>query len=258
MPSFATISGGTILDAKTRRKIVRNSASRPPTPYRSKLPSASMSFRCNWDVSVFSGGGSGIKFLFPAGPARPSECIAMPSVGALTTVRFGWGFSATGADGVRATPPPRGAPNIGGAGFGLGLGLDGDVEGAEVDADVPRAEAIRAASSRISACARSISSTARCCSSSASSGDLVVMPRTAATANDERGSASRWVAPMARERAVAVDAVRRAREDDTRIAPSSEPPSLLECPIASTIRTTNRGEAKRGAARVRVGVAADR
>ena len=106
----------------------------------------------------------------------------MPSVGALTTVRFGWGFSATGADGVRATPPPRGAPNIGGAGFGLGLGLDGDVEGAEVDADVPRAEAIRAASSRISACARSISSTARCCSSSASSGDLVVMPRTAATA----------------------------------------------------------------------------
>ena len=111
----------------------------------------------------------------------------------------------------------------------MGLGLDGDVEGAEVDAaDVPRAEAIRAASSRISACARSISSTARCCSSSASSGDLVVMPRTAATANDERGSASRWVARTARERAVAVDAVRRAREDDTRIAPSSEPPSLLE------------------------------
>ena len=254
MPSFATISGGTILDAKTLRKIVRNSASSPPTPYRSKLPSASMSFRCNWDVSVFSGGGSGIKFLFPAGPARPSECIAIPSVGALTTVRFGWGFSATGVDGVRATPPPRGAPNIGGAGFGLGLGLDGDVEGAEVDADVPRAEAIRAASSRISACARSISSTARCCSSSASSGDLVVMPRTAATANDERGSASRWVARTARERAVAVDAVRRAREDDTRIAPSSEPPSLLVCPIASTIRTTNRGEAsaKRGAARVRV------
>ena len=124
-----------------------------------------------------------------------------------------------------------------------------------MDADVPRAEAIRAASSRISACARSISSTARCCSSSASSGDLVVMPRTAATANDERGSASRWVALVALiERAVAVDAVRRAREDDKRIAPSSEPPSLLECPIASTILTTNRGEAsaKRGAARVRV------
>mmetsp|Transcript_14774 Transcript_14774/g.62375 ORF Transcript_14774/g.62375 Transcript_14774/m.62375 type:complete len:251 (+) Transcript_14774:1353-2105(+) len=125
MPRRLTISGGTIREANTRRKMVRNSASRPPTPYRSKLPSASMSFRCDCDVSADSGGGSGMRLRLPAGPTRPSECIAMPSVGALTTVRLGWGFSVAGVDGVRATDPPRGAPNTGGAGFGLGGG-EGD------------------------------------------------------------------------------------------------------------------------------------
>ena len=127
----------------------------------------------------------------PAGPTRPSECIAMPSVGALTTVRLGWGFSVTGVDGVRATDPPRARRTWAERASVWAATRGGWREGAEEDDTecvAPRPEAIRAASSRISRCARSISSTARCCSSSASSGDLVVMPRKATAARD--GSAS--------------------------------------------------------------------
>mmetsp|Transcript_13603 Transcript_13603/g.50883 ORF Transcript_13603/g.50883 Transcript_13603/m.50883 type:complete len:257 (-) Transcript_13603:491-1261(-) len=96
MPNFFTTSGSTIRDANTRLKIVRNSLSKPPTPYFSNDPFESISCRCFWlDPGLGSLGDSGIKFRFPAGPVRvaPSVNIATPKVGAFTTVVFATGFS---------------------------------------------------------------------------------------------------------------------------------------------------------------------
>jgi hypothetical protein len=95
-PNFFNTSGSTIRDANTRLKIVRNSLSKPPTPYFSNDPFESISCRCFWlDPGLGSLGGSGIKFRFPAGPVRvaPSVNIATPKVGAFTTVVFATGFS---------------------------------------------------------------------------------------------------------------------------------------------------------------------
>jgi len=145
-----------------------NSASNPPTPYFSKLPSWRISRRWPWPISGSSGsgGGAGIKFRFPAGPAMPPDdallMSGLPSVGALTTVVFGLGFSA-GFVGARAPPLLR-TPNAGGFGFGFGFGgavggADEDDEGAERDDSADDAS-IAADAARISFSAASRSSSA--------------------------------------------------------------------------------------------------
>ena len=100
--------------------------------------------------------------------------MAMPSVGALTTVRLGLGFSCAGTlfGGGRPTPVPMGAPNAGGRGGGAArFAFSREVFAAAAPAAMASASE---ASSRRAASRASIS---RCCSSSSSRGDFVLIPR---------------------------------------------------------------------------------
>ena len=111
----------------------------------------------------------------------------------------------------------------------------------------PRPEAIRAASSRISRCARSISSTARCCSSSASSGDLVVMPRKATAARD--GSASDAFIGCRGAPTLAVVVAQPARDEDAAGERSARSNALPACRDVVIAVDDARGPSKRPKAR---------
>ena len=216
MPSFWTTSGATIRLANTRRKMVRNSSSRPPTPYFSKLPSLSMSCRCFWlapaaeSCESLRSGGSGTRFRFPAGPARaPSDPVtfAAPDAGAFTTVGFALGFSCgvrTAASRPPPTPTPIGAPKTAaGRWSGFAAGFPEPAwffSGPEATSDAPDARrsplappaslpaAMASASASISLRAASRASAARCASSSPSRGDLVLMSRRRARGRRINGS----------------------------------------------------------------------
>ena len=61
-----------------------------------------------------------MRLRLPAGPTRPSLCMATPSVGALTTVVLGLGFSPGGVDGRARASGADGSAERGGGGARLG------------------------------------------------------------------------------------------------------------------------------------------
>ena len=260
MPSFWTTSGATIRLANTRRKMVRNSSSRPPTPYFSKLPSLSMSCRCFWlapaaeSCESLRSGGSGIRFRFPAGPARaPSDPVtfAAPDAGAFTTVGFALGFSCgvrTAASRPPPTPTPIGAPKTAaGRWSGFAAGFPEPAwffSGPEATSDAPDARrspaappaslpaAMASASASISLRAASRASAARCASSSPSRGDLVLMSRA-----PRARSADKWVT--------------RGAEPRRRSPPADAGPAGAPPPVSATRARTAPRRAKAPSARRR-------
>ena len=235
-----------------------NSASNPPTPYFSKLPSLSMSCRCFWLAPRLAesrserSGGSGIRFRFPAGPARapsePNVTFAAPDAGAFTTVGFALGFSCGGKDAVRfsaasrppPTPTPMGAPKTA-AGFPEPARF---FSGPEATSDAPDAcrspaappaslpAAMASASASISFRAASRASAARCASSSPSRGDLVLMSRA-----PRARSADKWVT--------------RGAEPRRRSPPADAGPAGAPPPVSATRARTAPRRAKAPSARRR-------